>query len=105
MKLTNSKLIGLLASIVLTLASFGVYAEESHMTEALKHTKAAVKANDGKSIAEHAATAKTHTKTTVEHLNAAITNLDSAIEHGNAGHDDLAKKAAEEALTHLKAAQ
>lgn len=100
------KLTGLLVSIVLTLASFGAYAaEESHIAEALKHTKTAIQASDGKGVAEHAEVAKTHAKASVEHLNAAITNLDGAIEHGKAGHDDLAKKAAEEALTHLKAAQ
>jgi hypothetical protein len=42
---------------------------------------------------------------TEEHLKASLTSLDSAIDHGKQGHADLAKKAAEEALTHLKAAQ
>ena len=48
MKLTNMKLTGLLAVIVLTFCSFGAYAEESHMAEALKHAEAAAKADDSK---------------------------------------------------------
>ena len=48
MKFTNMKLTGLLAGIVLTFGSFGAYAEESHMAEALKHAEAAAKADDAK---------------------------------------------------------
>ena len=44
------KLTGLCAAIALTLASFGVYAGESHMAEALKHAEAAAKADDAKAI-------------------------------------------------------
>ena len=105
MKLTDMKLTALLAGIILTFAAFGTYAGESHMAEALKHAEAAVKADDGKGIAEHAEVAKTHAKTADEHLDAGVTSLDGAIEHGKMGHADLAKKAAEEAVTHLKAAQ
>ncbi len=106
MKITNMKLTGLWAGIILTLTSFGAYAaEESHVAQAIQHTQTAIQAPDGKAVAEHAEVAKTHAKASVEHLNAAITNLDGAIEHGKAVHDDLAKKAAEEALAHLKAAQ
>jgi small metal-binding protein len=89
----------------MTLASFGAYAGESHMAEALKHAEAAAKAADGKAIAEHAQTAKTHAQAADEHLDAGITSLDGAIDHGKQGHADLAKKSAEEAVTHLKAAQ
>lgn len=105
MKLTNMKLTGLSAAIILALASFGAYAGESHMAEALKHAEAAVKADDGKTIAEHAEVAKTHAKTADEHLDAGIASLNDAIDHGKMKHADLAKKAAEEAVTHLKAAQ
>lgn len=106
MKLTNIKLSGLCAASVLTLASFGAYAvEESHMAEALKHAEAAVAAVDGKTIVEHAEAAKTHAKTADEHLDAGITSLNEAIDHGKLKHDDLAKKSAKEAVTHLKAAQ
>jgi hypothetical protein len=37
MKLTNMKLTGLLLGSILTVATFGTYAGESHMAEALKH--------------------------------------------------------------------
>ena len=104
MKLTNMKLPGLLAGIVLTFFSFGAYAE-SHMAEALKHAEAAAKADDTKSIVEHAEAAKTHAKTVDEHLDAGITSLNDALDHGKMKHADTAKKSAEEAVTHLKAAQ
>lgn len=104
MKLTNMKFTGLWAGIILTFCSFGV-AAESHMAQALKHAEAAAKSSEGKAIAEHAEQAKTHAKTADEHLDAGITSLDGAIDHGKQGHTDLAKKAAEEAVTHLKAAQ
>lgn len=105
MKLTNMKFTGLCASIILTLCSFGAYAAESHMEQALKHAEAAVKSDDGKAIAEHAGTAKSHAKVANEHLTAGITSLDAAIDHGKQGHAELAKKSAEEAVTHLKAAE
>jgi hypothetical protein len=101
----NMKLNGLLLGIALTAGSLCAYAAEGHVAEALKHAEAAVKAADGKTIAEHAETAKTHAKIAEEHLDAGIKSLDSAIEHGKLGHADLAKKSAEEAVTHLKAAQ
>lgn len=105
MKLTTMKLIGLCAGIVLTFCSFGVYAAESHMAESLKHAEAAAKATDAKAIAEHAEIAKGHVTIAEEHLKAGATSLDEAIEHGKQGHADLAKKSAEAAVTHLKAAQ
>jgi Small metal-binding protein len=105
MKTTNMKLTALSAGILLTVASLGAYAGESHMAEALKHAQAAVKADDGKGIAKHADVAKTHAQTASEHLSAGITSLNDAIDHGKLDHSDLAKKSAEEAVTHLKAAQ
>jgi Small metal-binding protein len=105
MKITKMKLTDLLLGIILTLPAFGAYAGESHMAEALKHAEAAVKADSGKTIAEHAEVAKTHAKTADEHLDAGIASLNDAIDHGKMKHADLAKKAAEEAVTHLKAAQ
>ena len=105
MKNYNMKLSSLSAGILLTLVSFGAYAGESHMAESLKHAEAAVKADDGKTIAEHAEVAKTHAKTADEHLDAGIASLNDAIDHGKMKHADLAKKSAEEAVTHLKAAQ
>jgi len=38
-------------------------------------------------------------------LDASIKSLNDAIDHGKMKHPEAAKKAAEEALTHLKAAQ
>ncbi len=105
MKLKNMKLTGLLAGSVLAFASFGAYAAESHMAEALKHAEAAAKADDGKAVAEHAQTAKTHAKVADDHLDAGIKSLDDAIDHGKQKHTGLAKKSAEEAVTHLKAAR
>lgn len=105
MKNQNLALTSLCAGIALTLCSIGVFAEESHNGQALKHAEVAAKATDGKTVAEHADKAKTHAKVANEHLDLGIKSLDSAIEHGKLGHTDLAKKAAEEAVTHLKAAQ
>jgi O-acetylhomoserine/O-acetylserine sulfhydrylase-like pyridoxal-dependent enzyme len=105
MKLTNMRFIGLWAGILLTFCSFGVYAAESHMVQSLKHAEAAAKATDAKAITEHAESAKSHVTIAEEHLKAGATSLDEVIEHGKQGHADLAKKSAEEAVTHLKAAQ
>ena len=105
MKSINMKSSGLLLSIALTFGSCGVFAGESYMAEALKHAEATVKAADGKSIVQHAEAAKTHATAAEEHLNAGITSLNDAIDHAKMKHLDLAKKSAEEAVTHLKAAQ
>jgi uncharacterized membrane protein YvbJ len=104
MKFTNMKLTGFFAVVVLTSVSFSAYAE-SHIAEALKHAEAAVKSDDGKTIAEHAEASKTHAKVADEHLDAGITSLNDAIDHAKLKHVDLAKKSLEEAVTHLKAAQ
>lgn len=101
----NMKLTILMASIALSLGSLNVHAVENHIKEALKHAEAAAEASDGKTVAQHAEQAKTHAKTADEHLDAGIKSLESAVEHGNMGHDDMAQKAAKEAVTHIKAAQ
>jgi hypothetical protein len=102
----NMKLTVLLAGIVLGLGSFGVYAaEENHLKEAIKHAEAATKGADGKAIAKHAEQSKIHAKVVDEHLDAGVKSLEDAIDHGNQGHADMAKKAAEEAVEHFKAAQ
>ncbi|MDD5272843.1 MAG: small metal-binding protein SmbP [Methylovulum sp.] len=105
MKNNTMKIAALWMGIILTGASFATYAADSHMAEALKHAEAAAKATDGKTVAEHAETAKTHASTASEHLTAGIKSLNDAVDHGKMGHTDLAKKSAEEAVTHLKAAQ
>ncbi len=99
------KISTLLMGIALACGSFFTYAGESHMTEALKHAEAATKASDGKTVAEHAEAAKTHATTANEHLTAGIKSLSDAVDHGKIGHADMAKKSAEEAVAHLKAAQ
>jgi len=101
----NTKLIGLLAGITLFFYSFCTTAAESHMAQALKHAEAAASASDAKAVAEHAEAAKNHAKVADEHLDAGIKSLETAIEHGKLGHADVAKVAAEEAVTHLKAAE
>jgi hypothetical protein len=88
--------------------TMGVYsavqaADDDHLDEAMKHAKEAAAADDGPSVAKHAELARSHAKTADEHLDAAIKSLDSAMEHGKLGHADMAKKAAEDAQTHLKA--
>jgi len=105
MKSTIKTLTGISAAMLLTFCAFGVYAAESHMEEALKHAEAASKAADSKSIAEHAEAAKSHAKVALEHLNAGAKSLDQTIEHGKQGLTDIARKDAEEAVKHLKAAQ
>ena len=105
MKLINMKGFGLLVSTVLIMASAGAYVGESHMADALKHAEAAAKSDNGKEIVEHADKAKTHAKAADEHLDAGVTSLNDAIDHAKMKHVDLAKKSAEEAVTHLKAAQ
>ncbi len=105
MKLTNMKLTGIFAGITLALCSLGAYAAEDHVEQAQKHAKAAAKASDAKEIAQHAEQARIHAKTADEHLDAGITSLDNAISQGKQGNADMAKKAAEEAVTHLKAAE
>ena len=105
MQLSKMKISGLWAVVVLTFCSFYANAEESHISQAIMHAEAAANAEGGKAIAEHAETAKAHAKTADEHLDAGIKSLDDAIEHGKLKHADLAKKSAEEAVTHLKAAQ
>ncbi len=100
--------------LILSLCSFSAIAAESHLDQAIKHAEAAVNAADGKAIAKHAGEAKTHAnaskseKTSVKnagsHLDAGIKSLDEAIKQGNLGATDLAKKAAGQAVTHLKQA-
>lgn len=111
----NMKAITLYTSIlVMILCSFSAFAAESRLDQAIKHAEAAVEAVDGKTVAGHAEKAKSHavaaktektiTKTAGSHVDEGIKNLDEAIKEGNLGAADLAKKAAKEAVTHLKQA-
>lgn len=102
MKTTCAKLI---VTTLLIFTAAGSYAAESHQAAALTHAEAAAKAADAKAVVEHAEASVIHAKAADEHLDAGVKSLNSAIEHGKMGHADIAKKAAEEAVTHLKAAQ
>ena len=101
----NTKLMGLMAGTALFFYSFGAYALDNHLEQAIKYTESTVSALDAQSIAERAEVAKSHAIIAKEHLDAGIKNLESAIDHGKQGHADIAKVAAETALTHLKAAR
>lgn len=100
--------------LIMSLCSFSALAAENHLDEAIQHAEAAIKATDGKTIAKHAEEAKNHAnaskaektsaKNAASHLDAGIKSLDEAIKQGKSGATDLAKKAAEEAVTHLKQA-
>jgi hypothetical protein len=105
MKNNTMKCSSIWIGIALACASTVTFAAESHMAEALKHAEAATKASDGKTVAEHADAAKTHAAVVSEHLTAGLKSLNDTIDHSKMGHDDMAKKSAEEAVTHLKAAQ
>ncbi len=105
------KIITLYTSIlIIALCSFSAFAAESHLDQAIKHAEVAAKSGEGKSIAQHADEAKTHAeaakteKIDESHLNAGIKSLDEAIKNGGLGATELAKKSAEEAVTHLKQA-
>lgn len=99
------KLTALSAGIILTFATLSVFAEEKHMTETLKHTEAAIKAGNGKAIAEHAEVAIAHAKLTEKHLDGGIKSLEGAVEQGKLGNNDLAKRNAIEAKSQLKVTQ
>lgn len=100
--------------LIIALFSFGAFAAENHLSEAIQHAEAAVQAPDGRTIAQHAEEAKTHANaakaektqapTGGSHLDAGIRSLDEAIKEGNLGAADLARKAAEQAVAHLKQA-
>ncbi|MBP6058929.1 MAG: hypothetical protein KA524_11065 [Nitrosomonas sp.] len=111
----NMKTITLYTSFLMVLFfSVHTFAAGNHLTEAIQHAEAAVKSAEGKSIAQHAEEAKTHANaaknektqatTSGSHLDAGIRSLDEAIKEGNLGAIDSARKAAEQAITHLKQA-
>lgn len=85
-----------------------IFAAESHLNEAIKHTEMALQSTEVKSIAQHMEEAKTHSEaaqseqTADSHLNEGIKKLDEAVKESQLGAAELAKKAAQEALTHLK---
>ena len=85
--------------------------EASYLSQAITHTEVAIKqgkAGKADGVATHAQEALTHAtaadkeKSTV-HTQAAMKSLQEAVDHGKMGHADIATKAAETALGHLKA--
>ena len=93
------------AGIVLAVGSAAGYGAESHMAEALKHAEASATAVDAKAIAEHADAAAKHAKIADEHLDAALKSMEKAMEQGKMGQTEMARKAAAESVTHMKAAE
>lgn len=100
--------------IILMLLSFGTFARENHLNQAVQHAEAAIQSTDVKAITEHAEEAKTHAEAAKaektqatggnSHLDAGIRSLNEAIKEGKLGAVDLARKAAEQAVAHLKQA-
>ncbi|HYE35544.1 small metal-binding protein SmbP [Methylocaldum sp.] len=89
-----------------------VFTKEDHVKEAWKHAEAAVMAGEkgnAKGVGEHAKLARTYVEAALtqstfdEHLTAAMKSLDRAIEQSDAGHADMARQAAQEAIDHLRA--
>jgi len=103
MKITTKNHKALWVGAVLALASTCAFALDNQLAEALQHAEAAAKAADVKEIETHAEAGKKNINTLNQHLKNALDCLNSAIEHSKHGHVDLAKKAAEEAVVHLKA--
>ena len=85
-------------------------ADETHLNEAIKHTEQALQSTEVKLIAQHMEEAKTHSEAAQSeqaadsHLNEGIKKLDEAVKESQLGAAELAKKAAQEALAHLKQA-
>lgn len=105
MKVTTKKHKALWLGAVLTLAASGVFATDNKLAAALQHAEEAVKITDAKELETHAEAAKKNIDSLEQHFKSALDCLNSAIEHSKRGHLDLAKKAAEEAVVHLKAAK
>jgi hypothetical protein len=101
----NMKLTSLVAGTILAFSSFYALAAENHLGAAIEHAEAAAKASSAGNVTEHAEAAEKAAKESQTHLNAGIERLNDAIEHGKAGHTDMAKKSAGQAVEHLKAAQ
>lgn len=100
--------------LIIFFFSLSAFAAGNHLNEAIQHAEVAAKATEGKAISQHAKEAKTHANAakadkiqataTNPHLDAGIRSLDEAIKEGNLGAADSARKAAEQAVAHLKQA-
>ncbi|CAB1277173.1 small metal-binding protein SmbP [Candidatus Nitrosacidococcus tergens] len=99
------KLIGLIAGVLL---SFSVYAGSGHLSDAVEHAKAASGAANSEEVTAHATEAMKHATAADQsnpHVQAGVKGLQGAIDHAKAGHTDMAKKSAAEAVTHLEEAE
>jgi hypothetical protein len=87
-------------------------AAESHLEQAIEHTKQAIdegNKGDASALVEHATAALGHAQDAQKekaspHTKAGIKHLKEAIKHGKKGHAKVATKHAETALTHLEEA-
>lgn len=105
MKTSTKKHYTLIVAIILTAASTVTLAIDNQLGTALGHAESAAKTDDVKAIETHAEAAKTNITNVEQHLKEAVNSLNSAIEHSQHGHVELAKKSAEDAVKHLKAAK
>lgn len=102
----------LVSFLLITFISLNVYASDN-LNQAIKHSEAALKSDEGKSVANHAAEAKRYAhaakndKNRViegKHLDEGIKCLGDAMKEGENGNADEAKKAVKDALEHFKQA-
>ncbi|CAA9890551.1 conserved exported hypothetical protein [Candidatus Methylobacter favarea] len=111
------KLASVFAGLLLCLSTtvFADAESDKHSAQALQHANMAVeqgKAGKAPSLVEHAKAGLEHTVAAaitakgvpLTHINAASDSLTQAIDHGNLGHTEMATKAAEQAVEHIKAA-
>jgi hypothetical protein len=105
MKTSTKKYTILMAAMILAAASSASFAIDNQLGTALGHAESAAKTDDVKEIETHAEAAKTSITNLELHLKEALNCLNSAIEHSKHGHVELAKKSAEDAVKHLKAAK
>ncbi len=105
MKTNTKKHSTLMVAIILAAVSSASFAIDNQLGTALGHAESATKTDDVKAIETHAEAAKTAITNLELHLKEALNCLNSAIEHSKHGHVELAKKSAEDAVKHLKAAK
>lgn len=110
----NMKTITLFTSIlVMAIFSSSALAVSSHLDQAIQHAQAAVKSDDGETVAQHARTAKNHANAAKsdkdrqinrKNLDEGIESLDVAVSEGNDGNTEAAQHAATDAIQHFKQA-
>ncbi|MFM8342021.1 MAG: small metal-binding protein SmbP [Methylomonas sp.] len=105
MKTSTKKYYRSMVAMILAAVSTASFAIDNQLGTALGHAESAAKTDDVKEIETHAESAKTNITNLEQHLKEALNCLNSAIEHSKHGHVELAKKSAEDAVKHLKAAK